>query len=110
MTKITMQTTISAAVSASKLRQASNGNNDSGTWSRPLARLLDGRPSRRLQKLEKRSPAIAKLPTRSPVVQPRPMSGAPAVVATTASTTPRIVFERPNTGRPSANVRLPSSG
>ena len=43
---------------------------------------------------------MAKLPTRSPVFQPRPISGAPAVVTRTASTTPRIVFEWPNNGRP----------
>src|SRR5215472_14738164 len=51
---------MSAAVKASSSRHASNGNNASGIWSRPLARLLVGMPNRRLQKLEKRSPAIAK--------------------------------------------------
>src|SRR5271155_2594496 len=66
---------MSAAVNANRSRQASRGRSDSGIWSRPLARLLDGRLRRRLQKLEKRSPAIAKLPTKRPIFQPEADEG-----------------------------------
>jgi hypothetical protein len=45
---------------------------------------------RRFTKLETRSPAIARLPTKTPTSGPSPISGAPATAARTSRTTPRI--------------------
>jgi hypothetical protein len=63
---------------------------------------------RRLVKLEKRSPIIAVAATTRPTVQSNPIQGAPKVVATIESATPRKVLERPNKGCPSAKVIPPS--
>lgn len=52
------------------LLQMALGNRLSGIWSIPVARALGGRPSRRLTKLDKRSPIIAVPPTTKPMSQP----------------------------------------
>ena len=57
-----------------------------GTWSSAVALLLGGRLRRRLRKLEKRSPAMAVAPTKSPVVQAKPTMGAVATVAAREAT------------------------
>ena len=49
-------------------------------------------------------------PTKSPVVQVKPTMGAVATVAAREATSPRIVFDLPNRGRPSRNATLQSSG
>ena len=75
----------------------------------PDARLLGGRLNRRFKKLENRSPLMATLATTRPDVQAKPSKGAVAVAATSESMIPRIVLDRPKTGRPSMNTNPPSS-
>ena len=103
-------TTVSKAVSEKGRRHASSGNSDSGTWSNPIALLLGGSFIRRFKKLEKRSPAIAVLPTIAPVLHPRPDKYAPITVAKTERRIPRIVFDAPNKGCPSRHMTSPSRG
>ena len=63
--------------------------------------LLEARSSLRFTKLEKRSPAMAKVATRIPTLHPSPINAAQMDVAKTDSTMPRMVFECPNKGWPS---------
>ena len=72
--------------------------------------LLEGRCSLRFTKLEKRSPAMAKVATRVPTSHPSPISTAQMDVANTDTTMPRMVFEGPNMGWPSTKRAPPSSG
>ena len=72
--------------------------------------LLEARCSLRFTKLEKRSPAMAKVATRVPIPHPRPINSAQMEVAKTDSTMPRMVFEGPNMGWPSTKRAPPSSG
>jgi len=101
---------MSSALNDKEQRQASRGNKDSGIWSRPVARLLGTKSRRRFTKLEKRSPAIAMLPARAPVVASRPSNGAAAVVRATETNAPRTVFEGPSNRRRSRNLKPPSIG
>ena len=71
---------------------------------------VGARPSRRFTKLDSKSPAMAVVATNSPIPNPRPITGAPNVVTNSEATTPRMVLEGPNSGRPSTNWVLPSSG
>jgi len=64
----------------------------------------------RFTKLENKSPTIASVPTTAPTFHDKPMIGATADVITIARTSPRIVFEGPNKGRPSKNLIPPSHG
>jgi hypothetical protein len=61
-------------------------------------------------KLEKASPASDASPSRAPVVQEIPSSGASAAVARVPVRTPLMVLLCPNRGRPSANLSPPSRG
>jgi hypothetical protein len=72
--------------------------------------LLGARFIRRLVKLENRSPIIVVAETKRPMVQSKPIQGAPKVVTTIESTTPRMVLEWPNKGCPSAKLVPPSRG
>ena len=72
--------------------------------------LLEGRCSLRFAKLEKRSPAMAKIATRVPTFHPSPISAAQMDVANTDTTMPRMVLEGPNIGWPSTKSAPPSSG
>ena len=72
--------------------------------------LLEARCSLRFTKLEKRSPAMAKVATRAPTSHPSPISAAQMDVANTDTTMPRMVFEGPNMGWPSTKRASPSSG
>ena len=65
---------------------------------------------RRFRKLEKRSPAIAALPTTAPIFHSNPTIGAHADVTRIDSTTPRIVFDGPSRCRPSRYLIPKSSG
>jgi len=103
-------TTMSHTVNESALRHARSGNRDSGTWSSPTALLLTGSPMRRFKKLEKRSPDMAALPTNAPILHPRPTKHAPTAVARTERNTPRMVFDVPNKGCPSAHFTPHSRG
>src|SRR6516164_3930991 len=62
------------------------------------------------KKLEKRSPDMAALPNTAPILHPRPTKHAPTAVARTERKTPRVVFEAPNKGCPSAHVTPQSRG
>ena len=77
---------------------------------RPVARLLAGRRKRRFRKLEKRSPAIAALPTTAPIFHSNPTIGAHADVTKIDNTTPRIVFYGPSKCRPSKYLTPQSRG
>src|SRR6476620_3372942 len=72
--------------------------------------LLEGRCSLRFTKLEKRSPAMAKVATRVPTSHPSPISAAQMDVANTDTTMPRMVFDGPKMGSPSKKRAPPSSG
>ena len=72
--------------------------------------LLEARCSLRFTKLEKRSPAMAKVAIRVPTSHPRPISAAQMDVANKDTTTPRMVFDGPNMGSPSTKRAPPSSG
>ena len=72
--------------------------------------LLEARRSLRFTKLEKRSPAMAKVAIKAPASPPRPISAAQMDVADTDTTIPRMVFEGPNMGCPSTKRAPPSSG
>ena len=61
-------------------------------------------------KLAMASPNIAPPPSRAPTVAGIPRKSAPSVVAATAATKPRIVFDEPSKGRSSKKIRPPSSG
>ena len=72
--------------------------------------LLEARCSLRFTKLEKRSPAMAKVAIRAPASHPSPINAAQMDVAKTETTMPRMVFEGPNIGWPSTKSPPPSSG
>jgi hypothetical protein len=108
--KIEAQVKISSIVSGKIDRQTSRGNKHSGIWSRPVTRLLGAKLKRRFIKLENKSPAIAILPMRVPVTAAKPSKGATAVVNATETSTPRLVFAGPNSGRRSKNKRSPTIG
>src|SRR3989344_637722 len=72
--------------------------------------LLGGRPSRRLTKLEVRSPSMDRAEIRAPSIHSYPSALAASAVAMRDNTTPRMVLEGPNSGRPSRNFAPPSSG
>jgi hypothetical protein len=72
--------------------------------------LLEARCSLRFTKLEKRSPAMAKVEIRVPTSHPRPISAAQMDVANTDTKTPRMVFDGPNMGCPSTKSAPPLSG
>ena len=72
--------------------------------------LLEARCSLRFTKLEKRSPAMAKVAIRVPTSHQSPISAAQMDVANTDTTMPRMVFEGPNIGWPSTKRAPPSSG
>jgi hypothetical protein len=65
-----------------------------------MALLLGARPILRFKKLEARSLAMATVPTKVPIFQPRPNRDAAPDVANTANAMPRMVFDGPNRGRP----------
>ena len=56
-------------------------------------------------KLESRSPAIAVTATTNPIVAPSPIRRAHTDVATTETKSPRMLFDLPNSGRPSQRTR-----
>ena len=101
---------MSTAVNERGSWQASSGNSDSGIWSRPIAWPLDWKPSRRFKKLESKSPAIAVVATSKQILNVKPISGAQADVMKIETRIPRMVFEVPNSGRPSMNLMFASSG
>jgi hypothetical protein len=103
-------TAISNALNERALRQARSGNRDSGTWSSPIALLLAVSLRRRFKKLEKRSPAIAALPTSAPILNPRPTKYALTMVSRTERRIPRMVFDAPNKGSPSLHLAPLSRG
>jgi hypothetical protein len=72
--------------------------------------LLGGKSRRRFKKLENRSPAIAVVATAKPIFNVRSSSGAQIDVMTIETKMPRMVFEAPNSGRPSTNLVFPSRG
>ena len=69
--------------------------------------LLEARCSLRFTKLEKRSPAMAKVEIRVPTCHPRPISAAQMDVANMDTKTPRMVFAGPNMGCPSTKSAPP---
>lgn len=91
-------------------QQNNNGNIDSGSWSRPSALLLGGKSSRRLIKLEARSPASDTDANNIPVCIEYPINTAPTEVIKIEEIMPRIVFDAPNQGRPSKYFLPPSKG
>jgi hypothetical protein len=72
--------------------------------------VLGSMPSRRLIKLDRRSPAMAIMAMSAPRLQPSPVNCAASAVLTTLTRMRLIVFERPNTGRPSVKRRSRSTG
>ncbi len=62
--------------------------------------LLGARPILRLTKLEPRSPAMATVPTKAPTCQPRPISAAAPVVASTDDYDAANGFRRPEQRTP----------
>lgn len=91
------------------------GKKDSGTWSSNGAALLGAIDSRRLIKLDRRSPRIENTATKKPVSGEYPSSHAAADVTNNAAKIPRHVLEEPNIRllsgslQPKSTARLSSS-